>query len=38
VSECALYDIIKMGAGICLIAVYMLLLKWENVFVSMHFI
>ena len=37
VCECALYDIIKMVAGICLNAQYMMLLRWEIVFVRMHF-
>ena len=32
VSECALYDIIIMRAGICLNTLYMILLWWENVF------
>jgi len=27
-SEYALYDIIKMRAGMCLCALYMILLKW----------
>jgi len=33
VSECALYDIIKMRAGICLNVLYMILIWWETVFV-----
>ena len=38
VSECALYNIIKMRACMCLNALYMVLLKWLLVFVWMRFI
>jgi len=31
VSDCALYDIIKMTAGMCLCVLYMILLKLEIV-------
>jgi len=31
VSECALYDIIKMIFGMCLNVLHMILLKWELV-------
>ena len=34
--ECALYDSIKIRAGMCLNAFYMLLLKWDLVRVWMH--
>jgi len=37
VAECALYDIIKLRAGNCLNALYMILLWWEIVFVWMRF-
>jgi len=37
-SECALKDIIKMRACMCLNALYMVLLKWELVFVWTRFI
>jgi len=37
VSKCTLYDIIKMRDGICLNALYMILIWWEIVFVWMRF-
>ena len=36
-SELFIYDITKMRVGVCLNAVYMILLKWELVYVWMHF-
>jgi len=38
VSQCALYDIIKKRAGMCLNALYIILLWWEFVCVWMRFI
>jgi len=37
-SECALNDIIKMRGGVCLNALYMILLKWEMVCAWMRYI
>ena len=32
-SECSLYDNIEMGDSIYLIAIYVILIKWETVYV-----
>ena len=37
-SECCIYDIIRMTVGVCLNVLYMILLVWEVVYVWMHFI
>jgi hypothetical protein len=36
--ECCICDIIRMTDGICLNAVYMILLKWEEAYVWMLYI
>ena len=37
-AECILYNIIKMGDGICLNSLYMILLKWVGIYPSALYI